>query len=163
MTGRWWETFVPLKRCFCCKQNEKVWVTVQKYVIPKMIELEECGVVFRWCFLIHNKESGVPTASNKLFVHIRAELTPDVSHGRFVNFLGPRFYMTRRIVEGKMDQIAGLNLDRITGREEEAWSLLCTQTQFAVKLLGAYKKTPKAREIGQWLHYFSNMFLMEVK
>lgn len=163
VTGRWWETFVPLRRCWCCKEYEKVTKTLIEDVVPAMRKLEAADVLKRWCFLIHNRADGVPTKSNKVFVHIRFDMKDGVSHRDALALLPRRFYMTRRIPEGKLDEIAGLDLAKMDRGADGAWDLICDQSQLMIRILKSYRKQPKPQQVAQWLHYFSNMMQMQVR
>jgi len=72
-----WETFIRISPADFCDVLRSDFCDVLRFKAKPMIfQLQDKGTIEWFCFLIHDRKSGVPTslADNNAYVHIRVAL-----------------------------------------------------------------------------------------
>jgi hypothetical protein len=163
------ETFIPI-------QNSKdtgslqVWqnyLDVLRSVIAPMVrDLSRKGMINWYCFLVHDRSSGVPTSEedDRPYVHLRVSLTQATSEAEFISQL-PSFCQFSR----KMSMPNPPSLDKVDiqflvkGQVEEGWKILGESSEWVLKMLDAHdpNKPVPPQNVTQFLHYIGNQLQAE--
>lgn len=127
---------------------------VRKDVLP-MLRENQCP----WfCFLIHDRGSGVPTTEDDkaIYLHVRLGML-----GNDPPILPAAFIMTRE-VDLSQKGIAGI--DPAVFADEAAWEIIGAQFAWLAKIIEAIDGDDLAvlRHCRQFLHYFANALQMPV-
>lgn len=137
---------------------------------PVISDLRQKKIIDWYCFLIHNRESGVPTTKddNNAYWHIRFELKQDMNPKDFL----PKYcVMTRKV---KLEWVADISITKTevmdkslfkNGKIEEAWRIIGEQSEWLLNLLDIYKEDVKItpKQILPFLHYYANMTQLQVR
>ena len=163
------ETFIPIEASRDTASLE-VWQNylnvLRSVVAPLVKDLTQKGTINWYCFLVHGRESGVPTSEgdNGLYVHLRMALTAPSHEAEFISHL-PSFCRYSR----KMSMPNPPSLDKVDiqslakGQVEQGWKVLGESSEWVLKMLGAHdpvKPIPR-QNVAQFLHYLGNQLLVE--
>jgi hypothetical protein len=131
-------------------------------VLPLVRELERKRGLARCVFLVHDKDSGVPTTPDDQgqYLHLRLVFKRPT---RFAPSGG--WCMTRPMIEGV--EIGGINREILRGGDvSAAWDLIGRQSAWVLDLIEAHEPgaDPAAmvKQARQFLHYFANMLQTKV-
>jgi hypothetical protein len=133
---------------------------LRRDVLPLIRKLEGFGL-FWYCFLVHDRSSGVPTTEDDRdpYIHLRFELVPKPWQGEedMLGFLSSSWKMTRQIE--LPDQIAGLNL-KYRFDAPTAWRIIASQSRWLLELIEEHGSDVDdgtvLQHVRQFLHYFAN-------
>ena len=161
-----WETFIKIPT-----EDNKIRFTtlfnnIRSKIYPTISHLKENDMINWYCFLIHDRNSGVPTVQddNKPYFHIRFALEKDVDPKKFLGLLPDYCIMTRHI-EGRPETILGIDKSIIKNeRIEEAWRIIGEQSEWLLEMLNIHKENVDipAQQVAQFLHFFANMTRLQV-
>jgi hypothetical protein len=162
--NRMYETFIKIGTLPMTYQHIFSLIKTKVYLTVK--RLKKDGKVDWYSFLIHSRESGVPTTvdDNNLYFHIRFSLSKDVNE-KDVSATIPDFcVMTRKAPLSGIESISmsktkyNPSLRKHEGIEE-VWRILGEQSELMLKVFDSYKDDAiiPVEEIGSLLHYFHNM------
>ena len=136
-------------------------------IAPVLRDLMNRGIIGWYCFLIHDKKSGVPAhLDDSLYFHIRLGLAENTDPGVLVGALPSCFVGTEKVPKSEIDSMGGIDKTRLrSGAIEEAWRIIGEQCEWLLDLLDIYVGTASVfpDQIGQFLHYFSNITQLTVK
>ena len=152
-----WESFVEIKSCGTCHAQQDVLKTLSDEIVPVVSNLELSKIVRMYCFLIHDRKSGVPTKKKGAFVHIRFWLEKGVMPSQLKKNLTKSFTMTRKVNESKLREINGLDMSKLQVKSDSAWILISNQSRWVVSMIVHHKQLPSRQHRRQFLHYLSNM------
>lgn len=129
-------------------------------VAPLLHNLRNSGLK-SFHFLIHDRQSGVPTTEDDkaAFIHLRLFFKRAVHLDLTV--LG--FEMTAP--SGKMTEIGGLDLSMVSGGVRRAVDLINMQSAWVINVLTNHNwkdDGEMVRQMRQFLHYFANMTQMKL-
>ena len=150
-----WETFIRIL------PGEDVIDLIRSRVQPVVSRLRDEGGVGWYHFLIHNKDSGVPTGQedNAAYFHLRFEFKDsDPSE-----ILPSYCVMTRKHAP---ENIYGIEKTLLKNEEiNEAWRVIGEQSEWVLNMLAIHKEDVKvpAKQIFQFMHYFSNMLQLAAR
>ena len=163
--NRMWETFIKIGL-----PNEaslgRIINTIRFKVSPTIEDLKQQKIINWYCFLMHDRKSGVPTTEddNNLYWHIRFEPKQDMNPKDFL----PRYCVKTRKV--KFEWIADISIgigevmDKSllkNGKIEEAWRIIGEQSEWFLNMLNIHKEDVEInkyhKQIAQFLHYYFNM------
>lgn len=87
-----WETFIRISPADFCD-------VLRFKAKPMIFQLRDKGTIEWFCFLIHDKKSGVPTSpdDNNAYVHIRVALRENAEPNDFLKSLPDYCVLTRKI------------------------------------------------------------------
>jgi hypothetical protein len=125
---------------------------------------EEHGLGW-YCWLIHNRRSGVPATEgdDNPYFHVRLEFADDVTPEEF---LPDYCVMTGKIRRQHVTSITGIDESLLRNEEiEEAWRLIGEQSEWLLNLFSIHKEDADIppEQIGQFLHFFANMTCVAVR
>jgi hypothetical protein len=160
---RMWETFIRIGEFDIITPNKpfidvpKIIQIIRFKINPMISRLLEDGVINWYCFLIHGKDSGVPTTrdDNNAYFHIRVSAVED-KEPSFPDYC----IMTRKIKRDWVSSITGINKSLLKNEEiEEAWRIIGEQTEWLLNMLDIYKEDIELppNQIAQFYHFFANM------
>ena len=77
--NRMWETFIKIGLPKAVPLT-KSYRMIRSMVYPTILDLTQKEIIDWYCFLVHNRESGVPTTEDddNLYFHIRFSLSKDI-------------------------------------------------------------------------------------
>jgi len=138
-------------------------------VYPTIQDLRQKEIIDWYCFLVHNRGSGVPTTEDddNLYFHIRFSLSKHINPK---GFLPEYCVMTRKVKYENVKQI-WISNDEVmdiskfkTERIEEAWRIIGEQSEWFLKMLERYKENIKItpKQVAPFMHYYSNMAQLRV-
>jgi len=186
-----WETFLPIAKSLRLDEAPTadsmflasrgidadapiVIAHLRRDVLPLIRALEQ-GAIIWYAFLIHDRNSGVPTTADddRAFIHLRLKFEHDplnnwdlaefLTDGHWLRQPSP-WVLTRRC-ELSTD-MAGVDCHALRGKSEHAWQLLGAQSEWVLDLIEAH--VPDAdnytmlKHCRQFLHFFANMLQMRV-
>ena len=143
---------------------------LQREVVPLIRRLENRSMrqISGYFFLIHNRESGVPTTADdrSAYIHMRLYFCGVRSRAAVQKLLGGEWVMTRAIYD-EGTSIAGIDPKFIRGGSVDAIrEILKKQSELALQIVRTYTDDvdPLALigQVRQCLHYLSNMLQMRV-
>lgn len=141
---------------------------LRSMVAPLVQRLMESGQITWYSFLIHNRESGVPTheSDNGLYVHLRMVPERRVTLKRLKPQLPSMCLMTRRIpqpVPNTLDKVDVSAL--VAGSAAEGFRVLGESSEWVLRMLQAHRSNMRIPRdnVEQFLHYIANqLFVTEV-
>ena len=161
---RMWETFIRIESSLDLPSSIRI------RVYPTILGLRQKEIIDWYCFLIHNRKSGVPTTEDddSAYLHIRFSLRKDINPK---DVLPDYCVMTRKV---KPKAVANISISQTEVMDkskikdekiEKAWRIIGEQSEWLLNLLDIYKEdariTPK--QVLPFLHYFANMTKLEVR
>ena len=167
--NRTWETFIKIGL-----PNEvplaKFYHMIRTNVYPTISDLKQKGIIDWYCFLVHDRKSGVPTTEDddNLYFHIRFSLKKEINSKDFL----PKYcVMTRKV---KLEWVTDISITKTevmdkslfkNGEIEEAWRIIGEQSEWLFSLLDIYKEDVKItrKQILPFLHYYANMTQLQVR
>ena len=163
---RMWETFIKIPI-----EDDRIRFTllydiIRSKISPMISCLKDSKAINWYCFLIHDKNSDVPTTEddNHPYFHIRFALTKDVDPKEFCALLPDYCFMTRKI-ERRLESVSGIDKSIIKNKEiEEAWRIIGEQSEWFLDLLNIHKENIDVppQQIAQFLHFYVNMAQLQV-
>jgi hypothetical protein len=134
---------------------------------PVLVDLERRGIIKWYCFLIHGKGSGVPTKlTGSMYIHARLGLCDRVDSDELIRTFPSYFVGTEHVPFSNLNSIAGIDRTLLKeGAIEEAWRIIGEQCEWLLNLLNIYKENASLfpKQVGQFLHYFSNITQLVVQ
>jgi len=132
---------------------------------PLINRLRDEGLINWYCFLIHNRESGVPTSADdkNAYFHLRFDLKKSANP---IDFLPDYCVMTRKVDRTRTESITGVDKSLLKDIQiEEAWKIIGEQSEWVMNMLSIYDKDIDIPldQIAQFLHFFFNMVQMAIK
>ncbi len=157
---RMWETF--LKVSFEDVQSHKHFQTLRLDLLPIISQLMERGLIDWFCFLLHDRNSGVPTDADdpSLYLHLRFSVRENVDPHAIIASLPEYFIMTRQIERNRVESIAGIDNSLLKQQQiVEAWRVIGEQSEWLLDMLQIYREdvTVPPEQVSQFLHFFANM------
>jgi len=164
---RMWETFIKfsMEDIYSAKHFD----IIRNQIYPLITKLKDDGIINWYCFLVHNKDSGVPTTPDdtSLYFHIRFDVKEDIN---LMQFLPSYCVLTRKIEPSWVKDISigqGVKFDTMLMKDEsieEVWRLIGEQSEWVLNLLNSFKEnvTIPLQYVGQFLHYYANITMLQV-
>lgn len=157
---RAFETFIKINPEEDCIQ------VLQQKVKPLLEELIRTQKIRWYCFLVHDRNSGVPAATDDAatYWHLRMEMAPQADLDKLKVLLPACCAMTRKMGFGEI--IGGIDNSLLKeGRIMEAWRIIGEQSEWMLRMLDIHtgEGVPLRRQVAQFLHYFANMAQMQVR
>ena len=160
MLARMWETFIQLP---IEGLSFDPYIRALRFKLsPIVTELLTKNVIDWYCFLVHDKSSGVPTTADDshLYIHLRFSLKEAIDPASVVKILPPSCVMTAPIDVGRIHSITGVDKSAIKNEDiEEAWRMIGEQSEWVLNFISVHKEdvTISPQQISQFLHFFDNM------
>jgi len=161
---RIWETFIQIPSPSLLGIYVQM---IRKQLAPLILDLQQRGFIDWYCFLIHDRNSGVPTTENDLhaYFHLRFALREEVSPSSFLSSLSVCCTMTRKARVEAVQSILGIDSGLLKNRDiRQAWRIIGEQSEWVLKMLDIYREDadPYPTQIVQFLHFFANMTQVRV-
>ena len=158
--ARMWETFIKigLPQETSLQQITHI---IRSMIYHAIRDLKARKVINWYHFLIHNKESGVPTTKDdeNLYFHIRVALEKDVEPKDFRASL-PDYCVMTRPIDRRLESISGIDKSLIKNEEiEEVWRIVGEQSEWIIKMVNIHKENVEIPipQITQFMHFYLNM------
>ena len=163
---RMWETFIKLPANLTFEVHFDI---IRKQIHPLVSKLKNDGIINWYCFLVHGKDSGVPTTpeDTNLYYHIRFGLIEDID----LTPLLPNFCVMTRKLDSSFVRNISIGQDLMYDTQlmkdesiEEVWRMIGEQSEWVIKLLNSFKDSINVPYpyVGQFLHYYANMTQLRV-
>jgi hypothetical protein len=160
---RLWETFIRFS--WDDLSSGRQIDLIREKVAPAISVLKAEGDVDWYCFVINNRNSGVPTSEDDedLFFHIRFALEKHINP---VDVLPNYCVLTRKINPKWVKTISidnkGTEFDASLFKEESiegVWKILGEQSEWLLNTLNAFKEGVKipVSYVERFLHYYTDM------
>lgn len=158
-----YETFIRVSIPF--DWNGYIDILLSK-VSPLISELQDKEIIKWYCFLLHDKKSGVPTTDNDQnpYIHIRLELIKEIDVDKLDNFLPSYCIKTRKVDKKTLEKITGIDNSLLKDYQiQEAWQIIGETSVWILKMLNAHSSDKKItqQQVVQFLHYFGNALQIE--
>ncbi len=161
--NRLWETFIRFS--WDDLSSRRHISLIREKVAPAISILKAERNISWYCFLIHDRNSGVPASidDENLYFHIRFELKKHINP---VDVLPSYCVLTRKIDPKWVGTISidnkGTKFDTSLFKEEsieEIWRISGEQSEWLLNLLNAFKENTNIpiSYIEQFLHYYTDM------
>jgi len=163
-----WETFIKIPAEDNRIRLSLVYNNIRSKIYPMISHLKDNEIINWYCFLIHDRNSGVPTSENDKnpYFHIRFTLKKDVEPDKFLSCLPDYCVMTRKIRREHVESIAGINKSVLKNEEiEEVWRIIGAQSEWLLGMLNIHKEDIDIppQQIAQFLHFYANMTQLQVR
>ena len=160
-----WETFIKIPIEDNTISLNNIYDTIRSKIYPMISRLRDDGMLDWYCFLIHNRNSGVPTSEDddNPYFHIRLELGKNANPK---DFLPSYCVMTRKIRRERVESITGVDKSLLKDEKiEEAWRIIGEQSEWVIEMLNIHKEDVEIppHQIGQFLHFYFNMTCVSVR
>ena len=163
-----WETFIRMPVENNVTTVNAILDTLRFKIYPLVSHLCSNGVIDWYCFLIHDRNSGVPTPQddNNAYFHIRVSLKEDVKPDSFLKSLTDYCIMTRQVNRDWVKEISVDNKGNLFDKSmlksesiEDIWRIIGEQSELLLDMLSVYKDNVKIplQYIGLFFHYYFNM------
>jgi hypothetical protein len=162
------ETFIPIEVSKDATSLQ-VWQNyldmLRSTVAPLVRDLTRKGVINWYCFLVHDRESGVPTGKedDRAYVHLRMALTKPSNEAEFMKQLPSFCYFSRKMSMPNPPSLDNVDIQSLAnGQVEEGWKILGESSEWVLKMLDAHdpKKQVPPQNVAQFLHYIGNQLLV---
>lgn len=161
-----WETFIRIPTENGQIRYSVLFDIIRFRISPLILHLKNNGIINWYCFLIHDRNSGVPTTPDdkSAYFHVRMAIKKT---GEFdtTKYIPDYCVMTRRIDRKLVEHISitpeiifDTSLLKHEGIEE-IWRIIGEQSAWLLETLNAYKEDIDIPplHITEFLHYYSNM------
>ncbi len=157
---RMWETFIKIGIPQKTSLQQIIHI-IRSKVHPMIYGLKQRKAINWYHFLVHDRESGVPTTKddNNLYFHIRVALKKDVKPKDFRESL-PNYSVMTRPIEHRLESITGIDKSIIKNEEiEEVWRIIGEQSEWIINMLNIHKENIEMPipQITQFMHFYLNM------
>lgn len=161
-----WETFIRIPAEEHRLNFNELYDTVRLKIQPMIAYLTKNKVINWYCFLIHDKNSGVPTTEDDScpYFHIRFALKKGMDSPVFQTLL-PKYCVLTRKIESGLESISGIDKNIIKNDDiSEVWRVIGEQCEWFLHLLNIHKESAPIppQQIAQFLHFFANMTQLRV-
>ena len=163
--NRLWETFIKIPAEGDSIVLSEVHDIIRSRISPLISRLRRTGMIGWYCFLIHNRHSGVPTSEDddNPYFHIRLDFVKEVDPSNVL----PRYcMMTRKVPRSEVNSIDGIDESLLKSEKvAEAWRLVGEQAAWLLELFSIHKEDVDVppEQIGQFLHFYANMTCIAVR
>lgn len=163
---RMWETFIKIglpREITYDMIIQGIRIKIQKVVKILM----ENDIADWYHFLIHDKDSGVPTNEddNNFYFHIRFSVKKNTSSKDVYKIL-PNYCKMTHHIEHRLESITGIDKSIVKNEEiEEVWRIIGEQSEWVIRMLNIHTKNARIppHQVRQFLHFFANMTQMQVR
>ena len=168
-TTRTYETFLRIAGPDA--RPEELWPgyvqLLRTTVTPLIRELQTAGVIGWFGFLVHNRESGVPTDADhrSSYVHLRMSLAAGAVEADLLSRLPGSYLMTRKMVFPDPPTLDGVELPTLLdGDVRQGWKLLGESSEWVLSLLEAHEPEREIpfRNVHQFVHYVDNQLMLSM-
>ena len=158
------ETFIPIQVSQDATSLQ-VWQNyldmLRSVVAPLVRDLTQKGVIHWYCFLVHDRESGVPTSEedDRSYVHLRMALRKPSNEAEFMKRLPSFCYFSRKMSMPSPPSLDNVDIQSLSnGQVEQGWRILGESSEWVLKMLDAHdpKKQVPPQNVAQFLHYLGN-------
>jgi hypothetical protein len=162
------ETFIPIQVSKDATSLQ-VWQNyldmVRSVVAPLVRDLTQKGVINWYCFLVHDRESGVPTSKDddRPYVHLRMALKKTSHKVEFMKQLPSFCHFSRKMSMPNPPSLDNVDIQSLAnGQVEQGWKILGESSEWVLKMLDAHdpKKQVPPQNVDQFLHYLGNQLLI---
>jgi hypothetical protein len=163
------ETFIPIgvsKEAVSQQFWQDYLHLLRSVVAPLVRDLRGKGAIDWYCFLVHDRESGVPTSADdeKSYVHLRMSLTKTSDEAEFIKGLPSFCRFSRRMSFPNPSSLDRVDIQALAqGQVEQGWKILGESSEWVLKMLDAHdpgKPIPR-QNVVQFLHYLGNQLLVD--
>jgi len=169
--NRMWETFIKIPSENGQIRFNDLFDIIRFKISPVIQRLRNEQIIDWYCFLIHDRNSGVPTSQDDAspYFHIRIALKENIKSD-FPKSLEDYCVMTRKADRKLVEQISltrETTFDTSVFRNEgieEVWRIIGEQSEWLLNMLNSYKEDVAVPplHIAEFLHYYSNMTQMRL-
>jgi hypothetical protein len=150
-----WETFIKIA------PEERGITGIRSKVRPLVSRLRDEGFTGWYHFLIHSRQSGVPTSDHdpNLYFRIRFDFEGTDPTKNLPDYC----VMTRKT--GRIENITGIDKSLLKNEQiEEAWRIIGEQSEWVLNMLNIHKENVDVplNQAMQFLHYYFNMLQLAV-
>jgi hypothetical protein len=158
------ETFIPIEVSKDATSLQ-VWQNyldmLRSVVAPLVRDLTRKGVINWYCFLVHDRESGVPTGKedDRSYVHLRMALRKPSNEAEFIKQLPSFCYFSRKMSMPDPPSLDNVDIQSLAnGQVVQGWKILGESSEWVLKMLDAHdpKKQVPPQNVSQFLHYLGN-------
>jgi hypothetical protein len=163
------ETFIPIEVSKEAPSIE-VWQNylnmLRSVVAPLVRDLTQKGAINWYCFLVHGRESGVPTSQEDdgAYVHLRMALATVSNEAEFIKQLPSFCRFSRKMSVPNPPSLDHVDIQSLAkGQVEQGWKVLGESSEWVLKMLAAHdpsKQIPR-QNVAQFLHYIGNQLLVD--
>jgi hypothetical protein len=163
------ETFIPIQDSKDIGSLQ-VWQNyldmLRSVIAPLVRDLSRKGMINWYCFLVHDRGSGVPTSEedDRPYVHLRVSLTRATSETEFISQLPSFCHFSRKMSMPNPPSLDKVDIQfLVKGQVEEGWKILGESSEWVLKMLDAHdpNKPVPLQNVAQFLHYIGNQLLVE--
>lgn len=135
-------------------------------VAPLIGRLLDAGIINWYSFLVHNRDSGVPTGEQDSYnyVHLRVQVTDTSNESGLIKQLPSWCLMTQKMRiphPPSLDKVDVQSLNN--GKVEQGWKALGEASEWVLNMLECHdpNKPIPVQNVGQFLHYIGNQLLVK--
>jgi len=140
---------------------------LRSQVSPLVRTLWDEGAITWYSFLVHDRESGVPTTEEDdgLYLHLRIALTDPANESEFIRRLPDSCVMTRKMKVPDPPSLDTVDISSLADANvEQGWKILGASSDWVLQLLESHDSTKPVplQNVSQFLHYLGNQLFVRV-
>ena len=140
---------------------------LRSHVAPLVRNFLEEGVISWYSFLVHGRESGVPTSEvdNGMYLHLRMALRNPTAENELLRRLPNYCVMTRKMEVPNPPSLDTADINfLVDSRVELGWKILGESSEWVLQLLDSHdpQKPVPPQNVAQFLHYLGNQLFVRV-
>lgn len=140
---------------------------LRSHVAPLVRSLLKEGIINWYSFLVHGRQSGVPTseADDGKYLHLRMALTNPAAEDELVRRLPDYCVMTRKMEVPNLASLDAIDISFLAdSRVELGWKILGESSEWVLQLLDSHdpQKSVPPQNVAQFLHYLGNQLFVRV-
>lgn len=162
---RMWETFILIPGDY--EEGKKI-IGWQEYVhflsekiVPIVQELERYSLIDWYCFLVHDRSSGVPLQEKGLYIHLRFVLVDPSDADNLPDLLPEYCLGTRKMT--KPCTLDSVEVDALKSYEE-GWRILGESSEWVLRMIEGHRMELVIPPVNimQFRHYMDNQLLVPI-
>lgn len=140
---------------------------LRSQVAPLVRALLEEGYITWYSFLVHDRQSGVPTTEedNGFYLHLRMALRNLLTENEFMRRLPDYCVMTRKMWAPDPPSLDTVDISFLADANvEQGWKILGESSAWVLQLLESHDpaKPVPLQNVSQFLHYLGNQLFVRV-
>lgn len=164
------ETFVPIpfNRSATAVQLWQDYLDLLRTQISPLVRrLQDLGMIEWYSFLVHGRQSGVPTdeSDQAHYVHLRLEVADGVQESDIASQLPPFCRMTRKMPVAQRDGLDNSDVRAFKDQNVEwGWRVLGEGSEWVLRMLESHDPAMRIppQNVAQLLHYLGNSLLIRM-
>jgi hypothetical protein len=171
-----WKSMIGVETFIKIPKNKKPLNVLREKVVPVIDHIEKKEIGQGYSFLIHDKDSGVPTKKKGRWFHLRFHLYETRVITTYPKITDEKILIKEELKKFKQCKMTRIEtLRNVSGFDDDerirvfpsevnypsksdtVWDILAEMSSFFVRMVRGYDDTIPILQMWQWYHYFENI------